>query len=172
MLQLALGTASLDKNLDTIINVINYAIDCGVRVIDTAECYNTEEFIGSVLKNNNPNMFIIGKVHPNNQNNIFESCENSLRKLKIDKFNLYLLHFDREDVTYSKVRDDFESLKNRGLIDAYGIGSIDINKLILINSSLNSNFSANQIWYNPVARNAENGAIELHNKHNISDFYF
>lgn len=69
-------------------------IELGMTMVDTAEMYNNEEFIGEIIKSLRDKVFLVSKVHPSNAdyNGTIQACENSLRKLKTDYLDLYLLH--------------------------------------------------------------------------------
>ena len=171
--QLAIGTSRCNHDVKKFIKGFQFAINNGIKVFESAERFGNwegEETFGKVmklLKVQKSNLFMIGKCHPTRVHSVIESCENSLKKLNIDCFDLYLLHFHAPHINYSWLRDNFEELKHRGLIKNYGIGSIEFEKLIEINKTLDGNFAANQVCYGPLTRNAENGLIDQHKQANI-----
>lgn len=173
VVQLAIGTSRCHHDVKKFIKGIQYAVNNGITVFESAERFGeweAEETFGKtlkILKVQTSDLFMIGKCHPTRVHDVISSCENSLKKLNIDCFDLYLLHFDAPYINYTWLRDNFEELKHRGLIKNYGVGSIELNRLIEINKTLNGNFVANQVCYGPLTRNAENGLIDQHKQANI-----
>jgi diketogulonate reductase-like aldo/keto reductase len=171
IVQFGIGTARVLADSPRSVRGINHAIDRGVKVFETAERFGNwtaEEKIGDLFASKRNDLFLIGKVHPSRSAQCISSCEESLRKLRIDKFDLYLLHFDSSQVDYQRLTDDLRELERRGLIDSYGVGSIDLDKLLSINLSLGAHYSANQVQYSPARRNAENGLIGKHREAGIA----
>jgi diketogulonate reductase-like aldo/keto reductase len=73
-------------------------LDAGVRAIDTAEMYGeggAEEIVGQVLAGRRDKVFVVSKVYPHNASRagVAEACARSLRRLKTDRIDLYLLHW-------------------------------------------------------------------------------
>ena len=78
------------------------ALTVGYRHIDTAQRYFNEEQIGSSLEKLYPRLglrrqelFLTSKLdnHQHSRENVRLSCEESLRKLKTDYLDLFLIHF-------------------------------------------------------------------------------
>ena len=85
----------------TVEELLNSALDAGLNVIDTAECYEgSEELIGNAVSGRRDNFFLFTKVgHPHGPStedwsapSILESIERSLRRLKTDRLDLVQLH--------------------------------------------------------------------------------
>jgi aryl-alcohol dehydrogenase-like predicted oxidoreductase len=81
--------------------VLNSALDAGINVIDTAECYDgSEESIGNAISKRRTEFFLFTKCgHPRgigtedwSGNSISESIERSLRRLQTDRIDLIQLH--------------------------------------------------------------------------------
>src|ERR1700730_14604724 len=77
---------------------LKLGIDLGITLIDTAEMYGNgiaEEIVGEAAKGRRDQLFIVSKVLPYNasQRGTIEACERSLRRLKTDRIDLYLLHW-------------------------------------------------------------------------------
>lgn len=74
-------------------------VEAGMNLIDTAEMYGdgaAEELVGfSIQGMDRSKLFLVSKVYPFNagQRHIFTSCEDSLRRMKTDYLDLYLLHW-------------------------------------------------------------------------------
>lgn len=81
--------------------LLNSALDAGLNVIDTAECYeDSEELIGSTVSHRRADYYLFTKCgHPRgigsedwSTNSILESIERSLRRLRTDHLDLVQLH--------------------------------------------------------------------------------
>jgi aryl-alcohol dehydrogenase-like predicted oxidoreductase len=86
---------------ETVEKLLNSALDAGLNVIDTAECYEaSEELIGKTVSHRRAEFFLFTKVgHPRGVGSedwstpsILESIERSLRRLKTDRVDLVQLH--------------------------------------------------------------------------------
>lgn len=76
-------------------NALLTGIDLGMNIIDTAEMYGNEKFIGKVIKSCRDKVFLVSKVHPDNADyqGTIKACEESLRRLGTETLDLYLLHW-------------------------------------------------------------------------------
>ena len=64
-------------------------------MVDTAEMYDNEEFIGRAIGGVRDRVFLVSKVHPSHADyrGTIRACEKSLRRLNTDYLDLYLLHW-------------------------------------------------------------------------------
>lgn len=93
---------------ETVRSLLNEALDAGLNIIDTAECYmNSEEMIGNAVSNRRDDYYLFTKCgHPEGNAggedwsgaSILSSIERSLRRLQTDHVDLVLLHSCAEDV--------------------------------------------------------------------------
>jgi len=77
---------------------LKLGIELGVNLIDTAEMYGNgtaEEIVARATPGLRDRLFIVSKVLPYNasQKGVVEACERSLKRLKTDRIDLYLLHW-------------------------------------------------------------------------------
>lgn len=100
--RLGMGTWYLGNTLmrrEEEIHAIQTGIENGMTLIDTAEMYGNgqaEQLVGQAIRNlNRENLFLISKVLPQNARigRIHTSVNNSLRLLRTDYLDLYLLHW-------------------------------------------------------------------------------
>jgi len=87
---------------ETVGELLNSALDAGLNVIDTAECYHkSEELIGEAVSNRRNEFYLFTKCgHPHgfgeradwSKDSILESIQRSLRRLKTDKVDIVQLH--------------------------------------------------------------------------------
>jgi aryl-alcohol dehydrogenase-like predicted oxidoreductase len=86
---------------ETVARLLNSALDAGLNVIDTAECYEgSEELIGKTVGHRREEYYLFTKCgHPRgigsedwSAPSLLESIERSLRRLKTDRLDLVQLH--------------------------------------------------------------------------------
>src|SRR3984893_8489825 len=87
---------------DTVADLLNSALDAGLNVIDTAECYyGSEELIGDTVSERRKDFYLFTKCgHPHgmesganwSKDSILKSIERSLQRLKTDRLDLVQLH--------------------------------------------------------------------------------
>ena len=79
-------------------DALRLGIDLGMTLIDTAEMYGNggaEEVVADAAAGQRDKLFIVSKVYPHNasRSGIPQACERSLKQLKTDRIDLYLLHW-------------------------------------------------------------------------------
>ncbi len=110
---------------------LRLGLDLGMMLIDTAEMYaegGAEEVVGEAIQDRpRAEVYIVSKVYPHNATlaGAADACGRSLRRLKVDYIDLYLLHW-REDVPLSETLEAFELLKDDGKIREYGVSNFDV----------------------------------------------
>jgi len=108
---------------------LNYALDLGYPLIDTAEMYGeglAEEIVGEAIAGRSQKPYIVSKVYPHNATlaGTIAACERSLGRLKIERIDLYLLHWrggERLDETF----EAFHRLRQAGKIADFGVSNFD-----------------------------------------------
>jgi aryl-alcohol dehydrogenase-like predicted oxidoreductase len=118
------------------INILHEAYELGVLFYDTANKYgNTEEILGNAVKGYRNKISIASKVGLTDDNSfnltkkhVIESCELSLKKLKMDYLDIYQVHYDDPSTPVMETVEALEQLKKQGKIRHYGIGHIPFNK--------------------------------------------
>ena len=92
---------------DVVERLLNSALDAGLNLVDTAECYeSSEELIGQTVSHRRHDFYLFTKCgHPRgvgsedwSKASILESIERSLRRLKTDRVDLVQLHSCSEAV--------------------------------------------------------------------------
>ena len=112
------------------IATIRLGLDLGVTLIDTAEMYGdgrSEELVGEAIAGRRDETFLVTKVYPHNasKKGIPLACERSLKRLKTDRIDLYLLHW-RGSVPFAETIEAFEALKKAGKVRHYGVSNLDL----------------------------------------------
>jgi diketogulonate reductase-like aldo/keto reductase len=137
---------------------LRHGLDLGLRLVDTAEMYGdggAEEVVGEAIAGRRDEAFVVSKVYPHNasRKGIAAACERSLRRLKTDRLDLYLLHW-RGNVPFEETIAGFEALRAAGKIRHWGVSNLDIGdmeELWLLSKAA----QANQLLYNLSRRGIE-----------------
>jgi len=108
---------------------IKYALELDYPMIDTAEMYGdgaAEEIVGEALAGIRKRPFIVSKVYPHNasRSGTIAACERSLRHMKLERIDLYLLHW-RGGVPLSETYEAFFRLRDAGKIADFGVSNFD-----------------------------------------------
>ncbi|AJA47173.1 aldo/keto reductase [Clostridium pasteurianum DSM 525 = ATCC 6013] len=142
------------------IAALRLGIELGMTLIDTAEMYGSgrsEALVGEAIKGIRDSIFLVSKVYPHNSglNNIFKSCENSLKRLGTDHLDLYLLHW-RGNVPLEETITGMEKLKKQGKILRWGVSNFDTEDMKeLWECEDGSNCVTNQVLYHLGSRGIE-----------------
>src|SRR6185437_3216236 len=99
---------------------LKLGFDLGMTLVDTAEMYasgGAEEVVGDAIAGRRDEIFIVSKVMPQNasRRSTVAACEKSLKRLKTEAIDLYLLHWPG-NVPFAETLEAFTTLKNAGKI--------------------------------------------------------
>jgi diketogulonate reductase-like aldo/keto reductase len=130
-----------------------------MTMIDTAEMYGdgaTERFLGEALSGLRDRVFLVSKVYPHNAGGkkLERACEDSLRRLKTEWLDLYLLHW-MGSVPLSETVTGMESLKTAGKIRAWGVSNLDLADMKELHRAGGRNCATDQVLYNVCRRGIE-----------------
>jgi diketogulonate reductase-like aldo/keto reductase len=112
------------------IAAIRRGIDLGLALIDTAEMYGdggAESLVGEAVEGLGDRVFVVSKVLPSNASpaGTVAACERSLRRLRRERIDLYLLHW-RGRWKLADTVGAFERLKAQGKIGDWGVSNFDV----------------------------------------------
>jgi diketogulonate reductase-like aldo/keto reductase len=112
---------------------LRLGLDLGLTLIDTAEMYGeggAEEVVGEAIAGRRDEVFLVSKVYPHNasRHGLRAACERSLRRLRTDCLDLYLLHW-RGAVPLAETLDAFARLRYEGKIRDYGVSNFDLDDM-------------------------------------------
>jgi diketogulonate reductase-like aldo/keto reductase len=130
-----------------------------MSLIDTAEMYGdgcAEDLIGEALGDRREQLFLVSKVYPHNAGpgRIERACEASLRRLRTDRLDLYLLHW-RGSVPLAETVEGMEALVAAGKIRRWGVSNLDLADMDQLIRAGGQACAANQILYNITERGPE-----------------
>lgn len=134
-------------------------VDLGLTVIDTAEMYGdgaTETFVGEALVGLRDQVVLVSKVYPQNagRGRLERACEASLKRLRTDRLDLYLLHW-RGSVPLAETIEGMEALKRAGKIRAWGVSNLDLADMDELTAAGGADCATDQILYNVTRRGPE-----------------
>ena len=113
--------------------IIHEALDAGINFIDTADAYDdSETHVGVALKGRRQDAIVATKFKLSDEGRgvprderpvrerIFESIENSLRKLQMDYVDLYQLHHPEPDIPHEEILGPLNELVQQGKVRYIG----------------------------------------------------
>jgi diketogulonate reductase-like aldo/keto reductase len=142
------------------IETLCLGVGLGATLIDTAEMYGdgrAEELIGEAIEGRRNEVFLVSKVYPHNasRRGALSACDRSLRRLRTDRIDLYLLHW-RGSVPLSETIEAFMALQQAGKIRHYGVSNLDLGDMQeLWSVAGGSAVATDQLLYNLVRRGIE-----------------
>jgi len=151
---------------------LKLGIDLGIPLIDTAEMYGNgvaEEIVAEAMQGRRDGLFIVSKVLPYNasRRGTIDACERSLKRLKTDHIDLYLLHW-RGSHPFAETIAAFEKLKQDGKIRHHGVSNFDRNDMEEWVRNGGEAVASNQILYNLSRRGPEWDVIPWSRQRKIS----
>jgi len=154
------------------IATLRLGIELGATLIDTAEMYGdgrAEELIAEAIAGQRDRVFIVDKVLPSNasRSGTMTACERSLKRLRTDRIDLYLLHW-RGEVPLAETVAGFEELKRAGKIRYFGVSNLDLDEMKqLWKLPGGREVQTNQLLYNLSRRSIEWDLLPWLQKHRI-----
>jgi len=154
------------------VNALRHGIESGVTLIDTAEMYGdgeAESIVADAVGSGRDRLFIVSKVLPSNasRRGTVAACERSLKRLKTDRIDLYLLHW-RGSYSLADTVAAFEELRAAGKIRAWGVSNLDHDDMQeLWHVPHGRNCQADQVLYNLTRRGIEFDLLPFCHQHAI-----
>ena len=153
------------------IAALQRGLDLGMTHIDTAEMYGDAELvIAEAIAGKRDDLFLVSKVLPSNasQRGTIAACERSLKRLKTDRLDCYLLHW-RGSYPLAETVAAFEELAHAGKIRAWGVSNFDINDLDeMLAVAGEGRIACNQVLYHLQERAIEHAVIPWCQQHGIA----
>ena len=142
------------------IRALQTGIDLGLTVIDTAEMYGNgraESLVGEAIDGRREAVFLVSKVLPSHadRKGTIQAGEASLRRLKTDHLDLYLLHWSGS-YPFAETLAGMLDLQTQGKIRHWGVSNMDVAEMEAFFSLPRGNTCAtNQVLYNLSRRGVE-----------------
>ncbi|MBI3169263.1 MAG: aldo/keto reductase [Chloroflexi bacterium] len=152
------------------------ALEIGYTHIDTAEMYangHSEELVGQAVRESGKrreDVFITSKVTPSHlhYDDVLKSCENSLRRLKMDYIDLYLIHWPSAGAKYEDTFKALNKLVRDGKVNHLGVSNFNLKLLKQAQSLSETPIVTDQVSFSLADRSyAKNGVLEYCQQNNI-----
>ncbi len=137
---------------------LRIGLDLGLTLIDTAEMYadgGAEEIVAEAVAGRRQEVFLVSKAYPHNAGakTLPLALEASLRRLKVERIDLYLLHW-RGSVPLAETVAAMERARDAGKIARWGMSNLDVSDLEELGPSL-ADCATDQVLWNLQARGVE-----------------
>ncbi|MEJ7930507.1 aldo/keto reductase [Ramlibacter sp. AN1015] len=142
------------------IDALRHGIDLGLTLIDTAEMYGdgaAEALVGEAIQGRGDRVFLVSKVYPHNasRRKMQAACNESLKRLRVDAIDLYLLHWPGT-VPLAETVASFQDLQRAGKIRHWGVSNLDRDHMESLRSVPGgAEAQVNQLLYNLGRRGIE-----------------
>jgi len=148
--RLGLGTFRMQG--DTCRAAVESALSLGYRHIDTAEMYANEEAIGAAIGASavaRKELHVTTKVWHENlaPDAIRKAFDSSLKKLKLDHVDLYLVHWPSRNMKLPAVFETLMALKEEGRTRAIGVANFTTALLKTVVEEIRAPIACNQVEY-------------------------
>jgi diketogulonate reductase-like aldo/keto reductase len=167
------GTWYLDRgDRKAAIAALRRGIEAGMTHIDTAEMYGDAELViaDAIAGLPREKLFLVSKVLPSNasRRGTITACERSLKRLRTDHLDCYLLHW-RGSYPFEETVAAFEELVRSGKIRSWGVSNFDSDDLDeLLDIAGAGKIACNQVLYHLQERAIEHAVIPWCEKHGVA----
>lgn len=153
------------------IAALQRGLDLGMSHIDTAEMYGDAELvIADAIAGRRDEVFLVSKVLPSNasRRGTITACERSLKRLKTDRLDCYLLHW-RGSYPLEDTVAAFEELVKAGKIKSWGVSNFDADDLDeILEVAGEGRIACNQVLYHLKERAIEHAVIPWCERHGVA----
>jgi diketogulonate reductase-like aldo/keto reductase len=137
---------------------LKLGLDLGLTLVDTAGMYGdggAEEVVGEAIAGRRDEVFLVSKVYPHNasRKELPRALDASLRRLKVERLDLYLLHW-RGSVPLGEAVEAMERAQAAGKIARWGVSNLDVDNLEELGPAL-ADCATDQVLWNLGARGVE-----------------
>lgn len=157
-----LGTWMMESDAKAAVAALRRGIEAGANHVDTAEMYGSgrvEEIVGEALAGRwREGVHVVSKVLPEHASyaETVAACERSLKRLKTDRLDVYLLHWRERRTPVEETYRAFEKLKRDGKIRAWGVSNFGVKDLEeAARLAGEANIACNQVLYHLEERAVE-----------------
>ena len=165
------GTWNIDHgDRETAIEALRTGIELGMNHLDTAEMYgDAEVMIADAIEGRRDEVFLVSKVLPQNasRQGALRACERSLRRLRTDRLDCYLLHW-RGRHPLEDTFAAFEELRRAGKILSWGVSNFDIDDLEQAWRIAGDRMVCNQVLYHLEERAIEHAVLPWCERHEVA----
>lgn len=153
------------------VTALRKGLDLGMTHIDTAEMYGDAELVvAEAISDRRDDVFLVSKVLPSNasRKGTIQACERSLKRLKTDRLDCYLLHW-RGSYPLEDTVAAFEQLVSEGKIRSWGVSNFDADDLAeMLDVAGEGRIACNQVLYHLNERAIEHSVVPWCEKHGVA----
>jgi diketogulonate reductase-like aldo/keto reductase len=166
------GTWYLDHgDRQAAVAALKRGIDLGMTHIDTAEMYGDAELvIADAIEGRRDSLFLVSKVLPSNasRRGTIVACDRSLKRLKTDRLDSYLLHW-RGSYPFEETVAAFDELIAAGKIRSWGVSNFDVDDLEELRDVAGEGaIACNQVLYHLQERAIEHAVVPWCEQHGVA----
>jgi len=166
------GTWYIDRgDRKRAVAALRRGIELGMTHIDTAEMYGDAELvIAEAIAGKRDDLFVVSKVLPSNasRRGTIAACERSLKRLKTDRLDCYLLHW-RGSYPLADTVAAFDELVRSGKIRSWGVSNFDTDDLDeMLQVAGEGKIACNQVLYHLQERAIEHAVIPWCAQHGVA----
>jgi diketogulonate reductase-like aldo/keto reductase len=144
---------------------LRLGLELGMTHVDTAEMYGdggAERVVAEAIAGQRDRVFLASKVLPSNASHAgtVRACEASLRRLRTDRLDLYLLHWWSERHPVAETMRAMADLVRRGLTRLVGVSNFDVSQMRKAQDALGDlPLASNQVPYHLRDRGIEEDVL-------------
>jgi pyridoxine 4-dehydrogenase len=140
--RLGFGAMRIVRDREEGVRVVRRAVELGVTLVDTADIYGagvSEEVVGEALHPYPDGVVVATKgglgyglqdrIRDGRPEHLREACDASLRRLKLDRIDLYYLHRHDPEVPVEESIGTLEELRREGKIRLIGVSNFSLGQL-------------------------------------------
>lgn len=171
------GGTSPNRSLDSkSLTALRTALEVGYIHFDTAEMYaggHSEELIGEAVRGSGKkreDLFITSKVTPSHlkYDEVLKACDASLRRLKMDYIDLYLIHWPQAGAKYEETFRALNKLVRDDKVKHLGVSNFNLKLLKQAHSLSETPIITNQVPFSVSDRSyVNNGVLEYCQQNDI-----
>ena len=171
------GEGIADPTMEEISNkALLSALQLGYTHFDTAEYYaagHAEELLAAAIKESGVSrnsIFLTTKVSPEHlkREDVFKACENSLRRLKAEYIDLYLIHWPNRQIKLEETFAALNQLVREGKVKHLGVSNFNLKDLKKSKELCETPLLTNQVPYSlPQTKYVINGVIDYCKQNDI-----
>jgi diketogulonate reductase-like aldo/keto reductase len=153
-----------DDDREGCLEALRAGLDAGLTHVDTAELYGhgeVERLVGEALAGRRDGVFLVSKVMPSNASyeGTLRACERSLKHLRTDRLDCYLLHWPGSHPLEGTVRA-FEKLVEDGKVLSWGVSNFNVPELEeALQLAGPGRIACNQVLYHLLERRMEHAVL-------------
>ncbi|MBQ8103302.1 MAG: aldo/keto reductase [Afipia sp.] len=153
------------------VTALRCGLDLGMTHIDTAEMYGDAELVvADAINGRRDEVFLVSKVLPSNasRKGTIQACDRSLKRLKTDRLDCYLVHW-RGSYPLEDTVAALEELVSAGKIRSWGVSNFDAGDLAeLVDVAGEGRIACNQVLYHLNERAIEHSVIPWCEAHGVA----